>query len=132
MIRETRDVDKSLETAGRIFRENCNETIKLTVLNEQILKDIKFILDTKFGGIDELNLYGNTLRVRANRDNPLSARDLVEIEELVGCTLERVEGYYSWFQLDIDGRYNVHCFHRKSISAFSEDYDRIRKLIFKS
>lgn len=130
MIHEISDVDKSLQTAGRIFRENCNETIKLTVLNEQILKDIRFLLNTKFGGIDEVELYGNTLRVRTDLDNPLSARDLVEIEELIGCTLEKVEDSYSWFQLDIDGRYNVHCFHQKSISAFREDYDRIRKLIF--
>lgn len=125
------DVDDSLQTAGRIFRENCNETIKLTVINEQLLKDLKVLLNIKFGGIIELNLYGNTLRIKTSYDKRLSARDIVEIEDLIGCKLDRVEDSYSWFDLDIDGRYNDYTFHRKYITDFMDDYSRIRGLIFK-
>ena len=129
-VRTIEDVDVSLYLVSKIFRENCDEVVKLVVLNEQLLKDITYLLKEKYNGVREVNLYGNTLRINTTYDGKLSTKDIVDIEELCGMTLDKVEDGYYWFELDINGNYNSYFNHGKHITDFSEDYRRIHEMLY--
>lgn len=124
------NVDSSLYSASKIFRDNCNEVIKLTVLNKALLKDITYLLGKKYEGIIEINLYGNTFRMWVKHDCRLTSRDIVDIEDLCGCTLKKYEGNYYWFDFEIDGEYKDYYNCGRNITDFLEEYKAIKQIIY--
>ena len=125
-----KDVDGSLYLASKMFRDNCDEVIKLQVLNELLLQNITTLLKRKYDGIEEVNLYGNTIRLTTSWEGRLNTSDLMDIEELCGCTLDRFEDTYYWFDFKIDGNYNNSFNCGKKISDFGEEHRRITELLF--
>ena len=125
------DVDSNLYIASKIFRENCDEVIKLKVLNNRLLSDISYLLKEKFKGVRKLEMYGNTLRIETTWDGKLTTREVLDIEELVGCTLDEIKDNYYYFDLIIDGNYGtIGTNLGKNISDFREDYNQIRYNIY--
>ena len=125
------DVDSSLYIASKIFRENCDEVIKLKVLNDKLLSDIKYLLKKKFKSVKGLNMYGNILRIETTWDGKFTTKDILDIEELIGCALYEIRDNYYHFDLSIDGNYGtIGTNLGKNISDFREDYNQIRYNIY--
>lgn len=129
-MRSIPNVDMKLQKLSRMFKDNADTYIKLSVLNEHICKGIITLLKEKFPCIEKINYEADWFYITCEWGNQLSTKDVLIIEELCNAHLVSFQEVDYKFQFNVDGNYRPIFKPGKNGMDYSKEYNEITSIIW--
>ena len=123
------NVDFKLEKLSRMFKENAEDYVKLSVLNEVIINEICKLLEQKFSCIERVRYDDDWFYVICEWGNQLTTKDVLTIEELCDCNLISFQEVNYKFRFNIDGNYR-HLFRPGKNKVDYDEYHEILSIVY--
>ena len=129
MSKDIPNIDFKLEKLSRMFKENAETYVKMSVLNESIMDMICTLLKNKFPCIKTVKFDDDWFRVTCDWGNQLTTKEVLTIEELCSCNLIKFEDIDYMFKFKIDGNYR-HLFRPGKKRTDYVEFDNILSMVY--